>query len=382
MDTKYDYIICGAGAAGLSLALRLANEKFRHLKILILDQSEKSGNDHTWCFWESENSIYDHILSNRFSKINFFAPKYSATKTTAPYHYKMLQSAPFYDYVWKRIAEHNNISFIKDKVSKVDESPNGVTVFTSKGKYISSYVFSSLFSGTINKDQHLYVSQHFKGWFIKTDEFQFDPRTATFMDFRIDQSGDTRFFYVLPLNEKEALVEIAVFSNDLMHIDDYDPLIRDYIKDYIGSFKYEIREKEYGVIPMTCYPFWEHLSSRVFPIGTAGGAVKPSSGFAFKRIQQHSDRIANAILKDTDIRNTYADFRNRFYLYDKILLDVILHQKMSGSDVFTHLFSKNDSASIFKFLDGDTHISEEIRIFSTLPVSPFLRGWMRQKIGI
>ena len=46
-----------------------------------------------------------------------------------------------------------------------------------------------------------------------------------------------------PLSETEALVEIAIFSNDLLEVDDYDPLILDYINDYIGSFEYEILEK-------------------------------------------------------------------------------------------------------------------------------------------
>jgi len=51
---KYDIIIVGAGAAGLSLASSIAQtEMLSHLQVLLLDKSEKKGNDRTWCFWES-----------------------------------------------------------------------------------------------------------------------------------------------------------------------------------------------------------------------------------------------------------------------------------------------------------------------------------------
>ena len=49
----YDYIITGAGAAGLMLAYRLAKDSFFDQKsILILDPIKRSTDDRTWSFWE------------------------------------------------------------------------------------------------------------------------------------------------------------------------------------------------------------------------------------------------------------------------------------------------------------------------------------------
>ncbi len=162
----------------------------------------------------------------------------------------------------------------------------------------------------------------------------------------------------------------------------YDPLIKSYISEYLDLPQYDIEELEYGVIPMTTYPFWNHNTARIRHIGTAGGAVKPSSGFAFKRIQEHSDLIVDAIKKGVPIDDTYDMFKNRFHLYDSVLLDVILKQERSGADIFTYLFKSNPATQIFKFLDGKTSIAEEMNIFRTLPIYPFTRGWVRQKIGI
>lgn len=382
MTEQYDYIICGAGAAGMSLAFRLCDPAFDHLKILLIDKEEKRGNDHTWCFWDKEKSPYDEIASNKFSRINFFSSALEKTMDMAPYSYKMIQSDPFYKMIRNKINESSHIEFVTEEVSDITETSDGVTVKTGKNDYNCKEVFSSIFNGEIDKEKHLYVAQHFRGWFIKTSQRTFDKNTATFMDFRIDQAGDCRFFYVLPTSSTEALVEIAIFSNEVMKPEAYDPLIKDYIKTYMKDISYEIEETEYGVIPMTDYPFWKHNTSRIHHIGTAGGAVKPSSGFAFKRIQEHTNRIIQTILNGEPLSKSYDVFKNRFYLYDSILLDVILKQKKSGADIFTYMFKSNPPQNIFRFLDGHTSLTEEMKIFKTFPTYPFTRGWFRQKLGI
>ena len=51
--TVYDYVIIGAGAAGLHIALAMCDESwFADKKILILDRDNKNNNDKTWCYWE------------------------------------------------------------------------------------------------------------------------------------------------------------------------------------------------------------------------------------------------------------------------------------------------------------------------------------------
>jgi lycopene beta-cyclase len=60
---RYDYIIAGAGAAGLSLLTRMiACGKFSDKKILIIDKAAKTVNDRTWCFWEKEQGFFEDIV--------------------------------------------------------------------------------------------------------------------------------------------------------------------------------------------------------------------------------------------------------------------------------------------------------------------------------
>jgi lycopene beta-cyclase len=47
----YNYIIAGAGAAGLSLFMRLLQAPaLQQQSVLIIDQQTKNSNDRTWCF--------------------------------------------------------------------------------------------------------------------------------------------------------------------------------------------------------------------------------------------------------------------------------------------------------------------------------------------
>ena len=57
--STYDYIIVGAGASGLLLADALGSDSFFSKKsILLLDKSDKSQNDRTWCFWEKDTGPF------------------------------------------------------------------------------------------------------------------------------------------------------------------------------------------------------------------------------------------------------------------------------------------------------------------------------------
>ena len=47
---QFDYIIAGAGAAGLTLAYLLMEYEDREKSILIIDKDSKSTNDRTWSF--------------------------------------------------------------------------------------------------------------------------------------------------------------------------------------------------------------------------------------------------------------------------------------------------------------------------------------------
>ncbi|MEP6845552.1 MAG: lycopene cyclase family protein [Panacibacter sp.] len=76
---------------------------------------------------------------------------------------------------------------------------------------------------------------------------------------------------------------------------EYDAALQSYIKDYLQIDNYIITEEEFGIIPMTNFPFPKG-EEKIINMGTAGGHTKPSSGFTFRFIQKHAEAIVTALM--------------------------------------------------------------------------------------
>jgi len=370
---KYDIIIVGAGAAGLSLASQIAqNVSLQDKSVLLIDKEVKSGNDRTWCFWENGSGAYDDILTKSWPNVYFHSKYITRRLGLDPYAYKMLRSDDFYRKTMSIISSSSNVKFITDTVEDVDGNEGIVKCNTTT--YTANLVFSSRVPDGIDFTKHLYTDQHFGGWFVDFEEDVFDSEAATFMDFRVDQKDEHRFCYVLPINKRKALIEVAIFSKNLLSRSGYDEIISAYIEQYVSTKKYKVEEKEYGVIPMTNYPFWKHNTGKLYHIGTAGGAVKPSSGYAFRRIQQHTQQIIDCLISKKSVTQSYKIFRGRHLLYDSIMLHVLEEQKIPGDKVFSDLFENSNVDVLLKFLDGDTSIAGDIQIMRAPAMWPFIKG--------
>ncbi|MEM7380248.1 MAG: lycopene cyclase family protein [Bacteroidota bacterium] len=371
----FDYIIIGAGAAGLMLADAMGSEPFFSGKsILLLDKDEKKSNDRTWCFWETTSGKLDHIVHKSWPNIIFKAENFSQRLSITPYQYKMIQGSDFYREYLGRISGYENVTFRNDEVLNVSEEDKSVQVRTAEKIYTATQVFNSIFNYSIPKVQKKYplLQQHFIGWFIKTEKAVFDKDAATFMDFSIPQKGNTRFMYVLPFAPDRALVEYTLFSEELLEEQEYENAILDYIKDDLGLGIYEILDKEKGNIPMTVFDFTSQNSDRILNIGIAGGWAKASTGFTFMSTRKKVAALVAHLKKGKPPREFNS--RNKFRLYDMLLLDVLHKENQLGSAVFRSLFQKRDPSLVLKFLDEDTNFWEDLRVMTACPTKPFLKA--------
>ena len=321
--------------------------------------------------------LFDNIVSKKWTHINFYGNKDLERLDISPYTYQTIQGIDFYNFTLRKISECDHIDIKYESVERITQlEKNQVKVSTSHEEFIGTMVFSSIVSHYPTEDLH-FVWQHFKGWVIETDTNQFDIDTATFMDFRIDQEGETRFVYVLPFAENRALIEATIFSENKWNSKDYDPIIIDYINSYLNLDNYEVIEEEEGAIPMTTSRFNDNKSDSIIPIGTLSDSVKPSSGYAFIRIQEEADQIIEQLTHKKAV-DTYR--KSRFILYDRTLLDVIIRNKRSAKHIFSLMFQRNTSQQIFAFLNEKTSLFQEINIFRTLPIWPFLTSFFNSNV--
>jgi len=222
---KYDYIITGMGASGLILAYHLSKDHFFADKtILLLDKAPKIHNDRTWCFWEAGAGLWDEIVAQQWPNIAFGTQDPLDQFVIDPYAYKMIRGKDFYDFVIPQLEQAAQIDIIYEELVEIKEHETRVEVKTNKALYHGKKLFNSVAmdNGFTNHKKYPLLNQHFIGWFVKTKEPVFDPDTATFMDFSVEQKGNTRFMYVLPNSTTEALLEYTLFSEELLNDQDYE----------------------------------------------------------------------------------------------------------------------------------------------------------------
>ena len=379
MKLDYDYIICGGGASGLSIASGLSQDSyFLNKKILIIDpEFPKKEDDRTWCFWENEKSQWDDLTFHKWEKVIFKSKEIDKVISLNPLRYKMLKSMSYYNKGNEIVSKNSNIKSLKEKVINVKDNGNYCEVITENSHYSSTKVFNSILNWKLLKDNKKYplLIQHFEGWFIKTEEDIFNEKEATFMDFSIEQNSNTRFMYVLPFSKREALVEYTLFSKDILDKKGYKSAIVDYLKK-AGIKNYTVTNKEFGKIPMTGFPFHKQNSKNIIYIGSAGGWSKPSTGYTFKNIERKSKTLLK-FLKKQDNFKKYSR-RTRFWFYDLIFLDVLYQNNHLGRKLFTEMFKNNPPELIFKFLDEKSNFIDELKIMSSFSTSIFIKTILKR----
>ena len=375
----YDYIIAGAGCAGLSLAVHLIHSgKFSNKKILIVDKDDKQKNDRTWCFWEKETGLFESVVYKQWEKTWFHGDKFSRLLSLSPYQYKLIRGIDFYTYCFNLIQQHSNFEIITGDIKEIKSEAGKSCMQIGDDFFFAEYIFNSIiFSKPVLKKNEYYLLQHFKGWIIETEEPVFNPSEATLMDFRVSQQQGTTFVYVMPFSTTKVLVEYTLFTEELLQPVQYEEGLKEYIINFLKIDSYKIIEEEFGIIPMTNHKF-PSAHGNIINIGTAGGQTKASSGYTFRYIQKHSARIVANFIKRNNPFIPLPGGPRKFKFYDSTLLHILKHNQLPGDKIFTRLFKKNKPQQVLRFLDNESSWGDELKIISSLPTWPFLKAAIKQ----
>ena len=370
----YDYIFTGAGLSALMTVYKMVQSgSFTDKSILLLDQNTKKTNDRTWCFWKTNDSLWEQSISKKWDSALFANENFRRDLDLQPYHYNMVKGLDFYNQVFDLLSTQANITFINQKVLEIEESETIILVQTEGESFSCSKLFNSIYHKQKAENQTKYpvLQQHFIGWFIKSEQDVFNMEQATFMDFSVEQKGNTRFMYVLPTSKTEALLEYTLFSHQHLKKEEYENDIQQYIEK-LGITNYEIVEKEQGSIPMTCYPFWKSNTKNVINIGTSGGWTKASTGYTFKNSDKKSSELVAFLQRETDFTKFHK--KTKFWFYDLLLLDILDRKNELGSHIFSSMFKKGNPVVIFKFLDEETSFIEDIQVILKCPKMLFIKA--------
>lgn len=376
---SYDYILAGAGCAGLSLVYyMLESQQLKNSKILLIDPMGGDIPNKTWCYW-AEKPLAIHPQESEIHKwdnLEFKSGRKTLNKHLGNLHYFHLNSVDFFNSILSKIQRHLNITFIKDSVTDIRSA--GEKVFlktTNHGEFIADYAFDSRLDSAGNfYDKQL--KQIFSGWTIESETDLFDPETITMMDFSKDEKDQFNFFYLLPFSKNKALVEFTVYSVDSISEENLEIELRNYLSKLTKNQEYKIVFREKGIIPMSTQINPKITSDRVIPIGTNGGWTKASTGYTFHTIQNNCIQLIEN-LNAGNLKGFQILQPSRFKFYDNILLNIAHKWPEKLQNLFFNLFETSKAETVLRFLNEDTSFGEELRMLSKLRFKIFIKSLLR-----
>ena len=368
----YDVAILGAGLAGLSLAARLAAPAFAGLRVLVVEPRLAYARDRTWSYWALNPHPFQAAVAASWERWAVAAHDSQIVCAAAGLRYESIPSDAFYRLALDLIRAAPHVELRLGESATAVEHAGGVQVSFGSGSVRAAMAFDTRPPSGIR--QHGLV-QLFGGLEIETADPVFDADTAMLMDFRCSQAGAAHFTYVLPSSRHRALVEDTWFAPFGLHPPDHLQAIRSYMRSRYGVERFETVFEEHGALPMDPV-FQPGVGQRLFPLGVAGGATRPSTGYAFHAIQSRCDSIA----QDLQAGRLPQPARPRpgmVRMMDRVLLDLLGRQPEQAPRIFAALFKYCEPRALVRFLNDSARPTDFVAVAAAIPFVPTVTAALR-----
>ena len=374
---NYDYIIAGAGASGLSLAWHFLSSPLKEKNILVVDSDLSTHNEKTWCFWHKDSPEFENLIYKSWSSAEVGIDNEVRTQQLQQYPYYCIKSSAYREFILSELRSHPGFDLVEADIKQITGDKNHPVLETPDRNYTAEYIFQSCFIPPEFKSSNIKypLVQSFLGYEIETNGAKFNSDSFMLMDFDETYESGLAFMYLLPWSDNSALVEYTIFDSRIREKGFFEQKIEVYLNNKYGlkRIDYQVSRKEYGEIPMQDLPYVPWYKERVLNLGRSGGLTKPSTGYTFRRIQEHSkDIVAQLRQNGRPALPHRSSFRYR--AYDLWLLQILHESPKDAYRIFATLFAKNDMDKIFKFLEEENSLLEDLRIMGSLPYTPFFKA--------
>jgi lycopene beta-cyclase len=377
-----DVAILGGGCAGLSLAVALGQVS-PDCKVHVLEERSEYVRDRTWCLWNAEPHPFESCVTHSWNRWRIRCQGESVVRGSNRYSYQHIPADRFYKCALESIAESPQQQItLSTRVHAVAPDGENFRIETDRGSLRAARVFDSRPQAVSVRQQTAGLVQRFSGWHVVTDGPCFNSTTVELMDFQSSaDAGRTIFFYTLPFSANEALVEATYLDHPDLAPARAEHALQGWLETILAGAPYKVVFREHGALPMnpaSIFAGSERLS-RYQRIGTAGGRVKPSSGYAFLRIQRQSRAIANALASGV-VPPTQLE-PMRYELLDRVFMNALTRNSAAAPSYFLQLFRNVPPDLLVRFLSECGSTSETIRVALALPKLPFTVAAAASLIG-
>ncbi len=372
MSRDYDLAFAGAGLSALSLAVRLAALP-EPPRMLLIDPRTQFPHDRTWCHWQLHPTPFDSAITHRWHQWTVRSSTVGTPRRDIHSPYARIPSDRLYDVALEKLMSCPQVTLLTGRsVTTIENHPEHTILHLSDGQQITA---SWTFDTRPPQNAHAPWRQIFRGLELHSPEANLDPDTVTLMDFQSAGPDGIRFFYVLPLDHQTALVEdtwlvpsdqTPQFSNEA---------ILTYAQEHLSSATWQIRHQEEGNLPMGLKPLLPSavkIKNRIIPWGTPAGAVRPSSGYAFSRIQRASETMTHYWSQHGRPDPTMAHESKLLAWMDRVFLRVMDRHPERVPEFFVRMFQRVPPEALVRFLESEPRAVDILQVMRALPPAPFL----------
>ena len=371
MTPPFEIIIIGGGCAGLSLAMRLSGPVEKK-SVLIVEARTEYANDRTWCFWGTDSAQLRHLVTQRWHSVSLQTKdrKVKVDCRTAPY--EMIAAETFYATALRDIARNPRMELAAGVALASEPWKDGDLwrIETSAGQHAGRFLIDTRPQLPVHAGEAV-LWQSFLGQEIECEGPAFDPTSASLMNFLPIENGRIPFIYVLPFSPQRALVEFTVFSPAPLAPGELSRDLDLAIAAQIGAAEYSVVRTEHGILPMGLTNPAPTAQASSVRVGVTAGGARPSSGFAFQRIQRWARACALALSSG---RGPVAHPPDSWSLraMDNLFLRVLRARPEISPDLYLSLFGIKNPHRLIRFMSDQGTLADCASVALSLPAWPFL----------
>jgi lycopene beta-cyclase len=384
VSKNFDLVIIGGGCSGLSLAMELCryfDKAIPFPRTLIIEPRSHYINDRSWCFWDLDDQIDTELVSKSWQVWEFSSELISHKHSSLEgWSYHHVPSSNFYDKAEKIISKNPHIKLQKNsRVVNETYSPDhiGLTLeIYDRYKHTESLeITTNLVVDTrIPPEVDFSVAtlkQIFYGFEIKTkNNHKLEDNAMVMSNMRVDADGFL-FDYILPLGHDSLLIELTRFAVTSIHPKTLRTNALELVNKVCGDSAYKIVREESGLIPMGIPRPEKIKDHRIIFAGLGAGAARPSTGYAFRRIQNWAKICAKEIISKGKAANNLPD-KNTLKWMDSIFLRTIRKNPKIAPMLFMKLAQNVQADVLVRFLADKPNKSDLASIIFSLPIMPLM----------
>lgn len=371
-----DHAILGGGCAGLALAAALSEQR-PDRSVAVIEPRTAFPRDRTWCYWDLETHPFAGAVAHRWARWKVRHAGVETVHGAGRLRYCEVPADAYYRTAIARLEQRPSVELcLGTRVLGLEERDDCVRVSTDRGAVRARCAFDSRPGARAPDPDGLL--QHFVGLHVRAEDAPFDPGVVTLMDFDVSQAHGIHFVYVLPYARDRALVEATFLSPRALPEEVHLEAIDRYLGERHRVRAYEIQDRERGVIPMSARPVPARPSRRIYRIGTAGGLVKPSTGYAFLAIQRFTRELAGRLAREDlpappEVRDRTAR------RLDAVFLAFLKRHPRRAPEIFARLFDRVEPERLVRFLGDTATLGDRLRVIRAMPALPFARTAWRAR---